>query len=118
MKKILLSLLLIFTAIFCFSYSKPKHDDSVTVKGMIRVYGNEPFTFIGIICDSGEQYSLKGDKEVLKELRNTQGKKVQIKGLPEKTEKSEMQNQEKAVLLVPNTLKNGNLNVIEWKLVE
>ena len=115
MKKILLSLLLIFTAIFGFSYSKPKHDDSVTVKGMIRVYGSEPFTYIGIVCDSGEQYSLKGDKEVLKELRNTQGKKVQIKGMPETLEKTD---EEKAVLLVPNTLKNGNLNVIEWKLVE
>ena len=115
MKKILLSLLLIFTAIFGFSYSKPKHDDSVTVKGMIRVYGNEPFTFIGIVCDSGEQYSLKGDIEVLKALRNIQGKKVQIKGLLETLEKTD---EEKAVLLVPNTLKNGNLNVIEWKLVE
>ena len=114
MKKALLAIILIFTTVFCFAYSKPKQDDSITVQGMIHVYGNEPFTFIGIVCDSGEEFSLKADKKVLSELQNTQGKKIQIKGLPEKTEKKESD----GPVLKPNTLKNGNLNVIEWKFVK
>lgn len=115
MKKGLLVILLLFSTVFCFSYSKPKQDDSIIVKGLIHVYGNEPFTYIGIVCDSGEEYSLKADKKVLNELQNTQGKKIQIKGLPEKSDKPK---ESDGPVLKPNTLKNGNLNVLEWKYVE
>ncbi len=114
MKKGLLAIILIFTSVFCFAYSKPKHDDSITVQGMIHVYGNEPFTYIGIVCDSGEEYSLKADKKVLSELQKTQGKKIQIKGLPEKSDKPK---ESDGPVFKPNTLKNGDLNVIEWKFV-
>ena len=120
MKKNLVFIILIFSTIVCFAYSKPKQDDSVTVTGLIRIIGNEPFTFTGIVSDSGEMYFLNGDQEVLKELRKTQGKKIQIKALPKKEENSakEKADEEKLMLPAPGTSKNRNLTVLEWKFVD
>ena len=107
MKKIFITVLMICSVALCFSYSKPKHDESVCVKGYVKVYGNEPFTFIGIVCDSGEEYSLIADENTQKELRKTQGHKIKIKGY-----KKSVENEDSTV---SSGLKDGSLMVIEWK---
>ncbi len=108
-KSFIIVLLIVFASIFGFSYSKPKTDDSITVKGMIHVYGNEPFTFIGLVCETGEEYSIKADKEVLIELRNTQGDIIEIKGVKDKNVTGR-----DAI----NQMKNGTILVQEWKKVD
>lgn len=107
MKKIILALFLVFTTSLAFSYSKPKNNDAVSIKGYVKVYGNEPFTFIGIVCDSGEEYSLIADENILKEIRKTQGHKIKIKGY-----KKSVENEDSTV---STGLKDGSLMVIEWK---
>lgn len=108
MKKITVVLLFIFSAAVCFSFSKPKQNDSVSVKGYIHVYGNEPFTFIGIACDTGEEFSIKADDSTTIELQKTQGYKIEIKGFIENSTGS---------ALKMNELKDGFLVVNKWKKV-
>ena len=117
MKKIIILISLLFSAFLCFAFSKPKieEDDSILVEGLVRVYGNEPFTFIGIVCDSGEEYSLIGDANVISELRNTQGKKIQVKGYQDEVKKT---SDDDVPVFLFETLKNGKLNVIDWKFVK
>lgn len=113
MKKLFLTLFLIFTSVLLSAYSKPVKDKVISVSGLINVYGNEPFTFIGIKTDSGEEYSLTAEKEVLDQLRNTQGKKIEITGSIKQADK----NQEKAAVEF-NSLKSGNLIVLDWEYVD
>ena len=117
MKRIFLATLIMLTTLMCFAFSKPKteEDDSILVEGLVRVYGNEPFTFIGIVCDSGEEYSLIGDANVISELRNTQGKKIQVKGYQDEVKKT---SDDDVPVFMFETLKNGKLNVIDWKFVK
>ncbi|SFI52940.1 hypothetical protein SAMN04487775_102215 [Treponema bryantii] len=109
MKKYLIFFLILCSMSLCFAYSKPKkaagNTDAVT--GYIKVYGNEPFTFIGLVTEDEKEYSLKASDEVLAELRKVQGKKIEIKGTIEKSEQLSM-----------NELKDGNLIVLEWKVVK
>ena len=109
MKKNLLFLLLLCSFGICFAFSKPDKakDNSTTVTGYIKVYGNEPFTFIGLETENEEQYTIKASDEILIELRKAQGRKIEIKGEIEKSEKFSL-----------NELKDGNLIVIEWKIVK
>jgi len=113
MKKLFLTLFLIFTSVLLSAYSKPVKDKVISVSGLINVYGNEPFTFIGIKTDSGEEYSLTAEKEVLDQLRNTQGKRIEITGSVKQADK----NQEKPVVEF-NSLKSGNLIVLDWEYVD
>ena len=109
MKKIILIVFMLCITALTFAFSKPsKLEDNVTeVTGFVNVYGNEPFTFIGIVTDKNEQYSIKADQETLNDLRKTQGQKIEIKGTIYKYEDISL-----------NQLKDGNLIVIEWKLAK
>lgn len=111
MRKIILAILMICSTAFCFSFSKPKQDDTISLKGYVRVYGNEPFTFIGIVCDSGEEYALLAEGNILNELRKSQGEKIQIKGYRKKNEADKS-----SVSL--NSLKDGTFVVKNWKTVK
>lgn len=109
MKKYLLFFLFLCSMEVFFAYSKPSlSDDNIDiVTGYIKVYGNEPFTFIGLETENEKQYSIKASDEVLIELRKAQGKKIEIKGTVEKSGK-----------LSINELKDGYLIVLEWKVVK
>ena len=107
MKKNLLLILLICIAGTCFAYSKPAKAKTDSITGYINVYGNEPFTFIGIVTDDDKEYSISADDSILKELQKTHGKKIEIIGTIEKTEKSGF-----------NQLKNGRIILLEWKYVK
>ena len=113
MKKLFLTLFLIFTSVLLSAYSKPVKDKVISVSGLINVYGNEPFTFIGIKTSSGEEYSLSASEEVLNQLRKSQGKRIEIIGSIKQTDK----NQEKPVVAF-NSLKSGNLIVLDWEYVD
>ncbi len=113
MKKLFLTLFLIFTSVLLFAYSKPVKDKVISVSGLINVYGNEPFTFIGIKTSSGEEYSLSASEEVLNQLRKSQGKRIEITGSVKQADK----NQEKPVVEF-NSLKNGTLTVLNWQYAD
>lgn len=113
MKKLFLTMFLIFTSILLSAYSKPVKDKVISVSGLINVYGNEPFTFIGIKTSSGEEYSLTAEKEVLDQLRNTQGKRITIKASLKENDKTKSEAQVEF-----NSLKNGNLIVLDWEYVD
>ena len=113
MKKLFLTLFLIFTSVLLSAYSKPVKDKVISVSGLINVYGNEPFTFIGLKTSSGEEYSLSASEEVLNQLRKAQGKRIEITGSIKQADK----NQEKAAVEF-NSLKNGNLIVLDWEYVD
>ena len=102
MKRNLIFFSLLLTAFLCFAYSKPAKSEKNmdTLTGMINVYGNEPFTFIGIDTDDEKKYTIKA-------LRKTQGHKIEIKGTIDKDEKSNF-----------NRLKDGYFIVVEWKEIK
>ena len=113
MKRNISLLVIISMAAICFAYSKPNTNTATEVKktGVITLYGNEPFSFPGLDCANGEQYSIKAEKEVIEDLRKTQGKKIEITGYIE-NEKSDQNT------LVLDKLKDGFLIVKEWKYVK
>ena len=111
MKKYTVLLLLIFASAFCFAYSKPKKAASVQVSktGAVRVYGNEPFTYYGFTCDSGEVYTIVASDELMTELKQNQGKHIEIKGYLDNSNEPDKQ---------MNKLKDGYLVVEKWKKVD
>ena len=106
MRKIIIILSILITGIIFCSYSK---NNNITVDGFINVYGNEPFTYIGIKTENNKEYALNASDDVLKELRASQGKKIEIIGLliPKDKDSYEM-----------NMLKDGRIEVTEWSIVE
>ncbi|MCR5188111.1 MAG: hypothetical protein K6C97_04185 [Treponema sp.] len=113
MKRSILSLILLCSAAILFAYSKPAKAKSLTLSGHIQVYGNEPFTFIGLVTDDGKEYSLQAENEVLSELRKSQGYKIEITGFLEAKEKSS-----DGSVIAPNTLKDGIITLSEWKFID
>ncbi len=100
---IILSLFLC-SLIFC-SYSKNKISK---VKGLIHVYGNEPFTYIGIETQDNKEYAISADKKLIEELWATQGKYIEISGYIVKSE----------TIKEPGMLKDGKIEVLDWKYVK
>ena len=102
-RKILL--ILLFCLIFC-SYSKNKVSK---VRGLIHVYGNEPFTYIGIETQDNKEYAISAADEVTAELWKTQGSLIEIEGYIVKPETTAKQ---------PGMLKDGKIEVTDWKYVK
>ena len=59
-------------------FSMSKSPDSV--EGYIKVYGNEPHTYLGIETQDGNVFVLKAEKELLDELQNQQGYLLKLDG--------------------------------------
>lgn len=111
MKKNLLALLLITTSAILSAYSKPIQNTEMTLTGLVKVYGNEPFTFLGLKTDDGREFKIQADQNTLSELQNNQGYKIEITGIVEKPAKIKSQNQ--AISL--DSLKDGKIIVAKWK---
>lgn len=109
MKKVITFSLAILVIFMGFAYSKPTNNEFGTVAktGIAKVYGNEPFTFIGLSCEDGELYTLRASEKVLLEIRKTKGKLIEIQGYIEKPDDAEL-----------NQLKDGFLIVTKWKIIE
>lgn len=111
MKKLLLALLLITTSAILSAYSKPIQNTEMTLTGLVKVYGNEPVTFLGLKTDDGREFKIQADQNTLSELQNNQGYKIEITGIVEKPAKIKSQNQ--AISL--DSLKDGKIIVAKWK---
>ncbi len=100
----LILLIIICGTLFC-SFSKNNNE---TVTGYIHVYGNEPFTYLGIKTADDKLYTISASEEEISKLWKTQGTRIEISGIiiPSK-DKKEM-----------NMLKDGKIEVIEWKYVK
>jgi hypothetical protein len=71
----------IYNLLFACSVNKidsQKDENMMTVTGIIRLVGNEPFTHLVLTTDEGKDYLIRGDFE--KELRHLQYQKVMAKG--------------------------------------
>ncbi len=100
--RIFLTLLVLICSILFCSYSKNKY---IKVTGYIHVYGNEPFTYIGIKTTDNKEYAISANEEETSMLRKTQGIKIEITGIIiSKKETREF-----------NMLKDGRIEVAEWK---
>ena len=99
----LLLVILVVQIICGFSlFSMSKAPDSV--EGFIKVYGNEPHTYLGIETQDGKVFVLKADKDVLSELQKQQGYLLKLDG--------------KIIENKSNVLFNKNqFEVVEWSKV-
>ena len=78
----------ILFAMICISmiFGMAKKDKSETeytqikVTGLVKIYGNEPHTFVGFTALDGTEYSLKADAAELKKLKKMQGILLEISG--------------------------------------
>lgn len=100
MKK--LSLLILIATLGCsalFGYSKNK---TTTIKGYVKTYGNEPFTYLGIETSDGKLYGLKADEDLLLELTEMKGFEIELEGIIIKKNKENLN---------PKQLKDGVFEV-------
>lgn len=111
MKKILLALILITTSAILSAYSKPIKNAEMTLTGLVKVYGNEPVTFLGLKTDDGREFKIQADQNTLSELQNNQGYKIEITGIVEKPAKIKSQDQ----VISLDSLKDGKIIVAKWK---
>ena len=97
-------IIILFLIILC-SFSKNKLR---TIQGYIHVYGNDPFTFIGLKTEDNKEYAIAADDEIISELWKTQGNKVELKGfiVPAKEDFKE-----------PGMLKDGKIELAEWRVL-
>ncbi len=98
-------LILLFCLLFC-SYSKNKVSK---VRGLIHVYGNEPFTYIGIETQDNKEYAISAEEKITADLWKTQGSLIEIEGYIVKPD---------TAVKGPGMLKDGKIEVLEWKFVK
>ncbi len=68
-------ILQLFSVMSIFSMAKNQ-----SVIGYIKVYGNEPHTYLGIETQEDKVYTVVADKEILDELQKNQGYLIQLDG--------------------------------------
>jgi hypothetical protein len=106
MKKLILSLLIICSALFCATAASK--NKIKTVEGCITSYGSMPFNFPGLVTDTDEKYGIVADSEVKKELLENQGKKIRIKGY--------LHNDEDKKYI--ESLEDGFIEVENWEIIK
>ena len=75
---------LLFSSIFLFlSFSKNKN---VTVEGTVGLYGNEPFTYLGLTAEDDFYVLQTDDKQLYKELYDAQLQSVKVTGVMDGSE--------------------------------
>lgn len=82
-RKIFLFALFVLASSFVFSMSKR----NVTITGLVHIYGNSPFTYVGFVTDDGKEYAVdisKGSEVTVEYLKNMQGVKLELTGKIEK----------------------------------
>ena len=83
-------------------------DNTVKITGRVEVYGNEPFTYAGIVDGNGTQYAVHPPAKE-RELIKLQGHVIEftvvfVDGLP--------------VTLAGLALKGGTVTPVEWKIIQ
>lgn len=112
MKKIykLICLMFFSVAAVCMFSSFSAPSKKIAVEGYIKVYSNEPFTFLGIETADGKQYKLIHKDEDKTELSELQGYKVLIEGTLKKNSSSKK--------LATDMLKDGSITVDSYSVIE
>lgn len=105
-RQLFVILLIMFSSLLFCSFSKNK---ITKVKGTIQVYGNTPFTYIGIVTTDNKEYAISAEEKVNSELWKTQGKLIELQGYIIKSEDDSK---------ISGMLKDGKIEVIEWKFVK
>ncbi|MBR4629731.1 MAG: hypothetical protein IKO57_04740 [Treponema sp.] len=104
MKKTFLIVALMIAGLAAFAFGKK------TITGHIKIYGNEPFTFVGFVTDDGEKYSLDIDPKAdftIQDIQAHQGEPLKLTGIVNDKE-----------LIGFQTLKNGRFVVSKFKVIE
>lgn len=79
----------VFVLIFCstlvFAMGGKKDFDEegreiVTITCTVKVYGNEPHTWLGLVAKDGTEYAISADDETIASLRQKQGLLLTVKG--------------------------------------
>lgn len=88
-------------------FSASKNNNSISVIGYVKSYGNVPFNYPCIESLDGRIYTLSYTEKA--ELFNTQGKKIQVDGaLIKKSKKNEIGFMES---------KDGTINVTSFRII-
>ena len=103
------TILIIPVLILCIFLSSFSKNQIKKVEGYVRVYGNEPFTYIGIKTTDKKEYAISADEEKIAELWQSQGNLIEITGYIVEKEKDQPP---------VGFLKDGKIEVIEWKYVK
>lgn len=105
MKKVFLPFFLLLSIFLLSSFSR---NNIKTVQGYVHVYGNDPFAYLGIITDDEKEFAIIAEEEEISKLWKTQGSRVELKGIITKSKKN---------ILEPDMLKDGKIEVAEWRLM-
>jgi len=79
---ILLLLALILPVTALYATGAPDRDTVETWEGSLRLFGNEPFTRIALVTDTGERWFLDMDEQELQQLWQQQAGRIRITGVP------------------------------------
>lgn len=92
----------------------PQKVNKVQINGYIRVYGSEPFTFIGIVTDDEKKYTIQADEKTISELRLLQGEEITFYGviIPPKVDASGK------LVIEKNRLKDGFFEVKQYEVIK
>ncbi len=77
---LLLTASLFLTALFAMPASD--RDTVETWEGSLRLFGNEPFTQIALVTDTGERWFLDMDELELEQLWKEERGRIRITGIP------------------------------------
>lgn len=84
MRKMFFCLIILTLCVsMCFGMAKKdkiKESSEIVVTGLVKIYGNEPHTFVGFVSQDGTEYSLKAKDKELKKLKKMQGILLEISG--------------------------------------
>ena len=59
-----------------------ENDYSIKVSGVVKMYGNMPFSYPGIETSDGKKYSIvSGNPKLLKKIRDCAGREIAVSGI-------------------------------------
>ena len=85
LRNIICVLALIICSTLVFAMGGRKNFDEagreiVTIICTVKVYGNEPHTWLGLVAKDGTEYSISADETTIASLRQKQGLVLTVKG--------------------------------------
>lgn len=82
----------------------PDHSARTTIRGTVRIVGNEPHTLVGIRAENGKSYAVL-PPEKADAIRALQGKTVDFIVVPDPSVKNPL-------------FPDGTVTVLDWKIVK
>ena len=104
-----ISFLLVFVVLVLSTFScktGTTKENTTQITGRVQIYGNEPFTFVGIIDENNVEYMVH-PPSVADELRNLQGRLIEFNV-------TFLKEEQRAVLL---HFKGKVVTPVSWKVI-